>query len=273
MDSGLTGTGHLVTGASGGIGSACARALAEAGANVGLHHHHGVEAAAELRSELHERHGVEAPPLRADLRDELEVDRMFEYCDEALGGLDGLVVNAGVWPATDVGLDQMSLEQWNDTLAVNLTGAFLCCRAFLRGLRRKPREHAAIVLIGSTAGLFGEEGHADYAASKAALVGLCLSLKNEIVRLAPRGRVNVVHPGWVATPMAAEALEDRERVDRVTSTMALRKVATPDDVARAVVFLLSSRLAGHLTGVQLPLSGGMEGRLLHPGTDPAGTER
>ncbi|HVS16661.1 MAG TPA: SDR family oxidoreductase [Thermoanaerobaculia bacterium] len=265
MESGLRGSKTLVTGAAGGIGSAVARALAVEGADVALHYRTAAEAAGHLRDELQDRHGVLAPPLPADLREELEVDRMFGFAISALGLLDGLVVNAGVWPEESVPIARMSLDQWRDTLAVNLTGAFLCCRAFLRHLEDAPRESASIVLIGSTAGIFGEEGHGDYAATKAALGGLTLTLKNEIVRICPRGRVNLVHPGWVATPMAEKALEDTARVARLTSTMALRKVATPEDVAAATVFLLSERLAGHLSGVSLPIAGGMEGRLLHPG--------
>lgn len=269
MESDLSGRNVLVTGASGGIGSATATALAAEGANVALHYHHNSEAASTLRDRLHDEHGVEAPPLPADLRDELEVERLLEYALAALGRLDGLVVNAGVWPETATPLHEMSAGQWRDTLAVNLEGAFLCCRAFLRHLVREPRESAAIVLVGSTAGIYGEEGHADYAASKAALRGLMLTLKNEIVRLAPRGRVNLVSPGWVATPMAEAALEHHELVARVLSTMALRKVASPEDVAAAITLLLSERLAGHISGLELPVAGGMEGRLLHaPAADP-----
>lgn len=268
MDTGLSGHSVMVTGAAGGIGSAVARALAAEGANVALHYRSQAEAAGRLRNELQDEHDVLAPPLPADLRDELEVDRMFEYAIGATGRLDGLVVNAGVWPEAATPVTRMTLEQWSDTLAVNLTGAFLCCRAFLRHLEERAGgegvEAASIVMVGSTAGIFGEEGHGDYAASKSALEGLMLTLKNEIVRICPRGRVNLVHPGWVATPMAEAALQDEKRVARVTSTMALRKVATPEDVARAVVFLLSDRLAGHLSGVAIPVAGGMEGRLLHP---------
>src|SRR5262249_59591029 len=97
---------------------------------------------------------------------------------------------------------QMTLKQWNDTVAVNLTSVFLCAREFFRGIARHRLADPAVVLMGSTAGVFGEAGHADYAAAKAGLTyGLARSLKNEICRLAPRGRVNVVCPGWTLTPL------------------------------------------------------------------------
>ena len=121
-------------------------------------------------------------------------------------------------------------------------------------------------MIGSTAGLFGEAGHADYAAAKSAIVhGLLLSLKNEIVRIAPLGRVNVVCPGWTESPMTRTTLTDPELVARVTRTMPLRKVAQPEDVARQVVVLASDELSGHVTGQVVTVAGGMEGRLLTSG--------
>jgi 3-oxoacyl-[acyl-carrier protein] reductase len=120
------------------------------------------------------------------------------------------------------------------------------------------------VLVGSTAGGFGEAGHADYAAAKSAIqVGLLLSLKNEIVRVALNGRVNAVAPGWTYSPLTRGTL-DQELVDRVTRTMALRKVATSDDIARAVVVLASDELSGHITGEVVTVAGGMEGRTIHP---------
>jgi 3-oxoacyl-[acyl-carrier protein] reductase len=189
---------------------------------------------------------------------------LFAESIKAFPQIDVAVVNAGVWVNQAVPLHKMSLEQWRTTLDGNLTSAFLTCRAFLRHLAEVPRESAAIVLVASTAGLFGEADHVDYSASKAAMInGLTLSLKNEIVRLAPRGRVNCVCPGWVRTPMAEEGLADAAAMRRVQATMALQKVAEPEDVAAAIVFLASDRLAGHLTGTILPIAGGMEGRLLH----------
>ena len=132
-------------------------------------------------------------------------------------------------------------------------------------LRQVARQGSGnLILIGSTAGIFGEEGQADYAATKAALTGgLLPTLKNEIARLAPCGRVNAVCPGWTETEMAAPALAEPGRLERITQTMPLRKVAQPDDVAWQVVVLASDRLSGHVSGQVVVVAGGMEGRLLH----------
>jgi 3-oxoacyl-[acyl-carrier protein] reductase len=156
----------------------------------------------------------------------------------------------------------MGLDRWRATLDANLTATFLTARAYLRHV--EATGDGALVLIASTAGLVGEAGHADYAAAKAAIAhGLALSLKNEVVRTAPSARVNVVAPGWTVSPMTEGSLTS-EAVATATATMALRKVATTDDVARAVAFLLSPAAAGHVTGQVVTVAGGMEGRLLHP---------
>lgn len=253
----------LITGASGGIGLATAELFAEQGANLILHYH----TKAQPIRELQQRIEVPNVAVQADLRDEIQVDRLFAESLETFPRIDVAVVNAGIWESRPVPLHEMSLGQWHQTLDGNLTSAFLTCRAFMRHVADDPRESAAIVLVSSTAGLFGEENHTDYASAKAAMVsGLTLSLKNEITRLAPRGRVNCVCPGWVRTPMATEGLADAVTVRRVQATMALRKIAEPADVAAAIVFLTSDRLAGHLSGTILPIAGGMEGRLLHADT-------
>jgi 3-oxoacyl-[acyl-carrier protein] reductase len=256
METGLEGKRVLVTGASGGIGSACARALAAEGALVFLHYHRGRERAEAVSADL-----GGAPIGAADLTREDEADRLFAKAVSALGGLDVCAAVAGAWPAEDAPVWHLPLERWEQTLSANLTATFLTARGFLREVERNG--HGSLVLVGSTAGVFGEAGHADYAAAKSAVVhGLLLSLKNEIVRIAPLGRVNAVSPGWTESPMTREALSP-ELVQRVTRTMPMRKVAQPEDVARQVVVLASDVLSGHVTGEVVAVAGGMEGRLLH----------
>src|SRR6266849_6012316 len=256
MDTGLAGKRVLVTGASGGIGSAWARAFAAEGARVAIHFHRGRARAEKLAAEL-----GGAPVVGADLTDETQVAALFEQARDVLGGVDVCAAVAGVWPSDDEPVWELSLERWEATLRANLTATFLTARAFLQEVERNG--HGNLVLVGSTAGRFGEAGHADYAAAKSAVqVGLLLTLKNEIVRIAAGGRVNAVAPGWTYSPMTRGAL-DPEIVERISRTMALRKVATADDIARAVLVLASDELSGHISGELVTVAGGMEGRTIH----------
>jgi 3-oxoacyl-[acyl-carrier protein] reductase len=251
VETGLAGRGVLVTGASGGIGSATARAFAAEGARVVAHYHRGRERAEEL--------GV--PAVQGDLTDEGDVARVFDEARAAVGTIDVCAAVAGVWPQADEPVWDLPIERWEATLRANLTATFLTARAFLGEVRRTG--HGSLVLVGSTAGRFGEAGHADYAAAKSAIqVGLLLSLKNEIVRIAPRARVNAVAPGWTYSPMTRGAL-DESLVRGISRTMALRKVAVADDIARAIVVLASDELSGHITGELVTVAGGMEGRTIH----------
>jgi len=261
VKTGLAGKGVLVTGASGGIGSACARAFAAEGAHVAVHFHRGEERANELAAEI----GA-AGVFGADLTAESSVDALFAQAREALGQIDVCAAVAGVWPAADQPVWELPLERWEETLRANLTATFLTARGFLREVARNG--HGSLVLVGSTAGHFGEAGHADYAAAKAAIqVGLLASLKNEIVRIAPRGRVNAVAPGWTESPMT-RGLVDAEAVRRISRTMALRKVGQPEDVAAQVVVLASDVLSGHVSGQLVTVAGGMEGRVVHDDEPP-----
>jgi 3-oxoacyl-[acyl-carrier protein] reductase len=252
VETGLAGKGVLVTGASGGIGAACVDAFRAEGARVAAHYHRGRERAEATRAEV---------VVGGDLRDEGDVERVFAEARDALGRLDVCVAVAGVWPSEDVPVWELPLERWEETLRANLTSTFLTARAFLAEVARNG--HGSLVMIASTAGIVGEAGHADYAAAKSAIAGgLLLSLKNEIVRVAARGRVNVVAPGWTESPMTRGHV-DPDRVQKITRTMALRKVAQPADVARQVVVLASDELSGHVTGQVVVVAGGMEGRVLH----------
>jgi 3-oxoacyl-[acyl-carrier protein] reductase len=258
VETGLSGKCVLVTGASGGIGSACARAFAAEGARVALHYHRGRDRAEAVAAEL----GGE-PILNADLTIEDDVTQLFAAARDALGRVDVCAAVAGVWPAEDVPVWELPLERWRATVDANLTASFLTARAFLREVERNGG--GSLVLVGSTAGIFGEAGHADYAAAKSAILGgLLLSLKNEVTRIAPTARVNGVAPGWTVSPMT-RGLVDEERIRAISRTMALRKVAQPEDVARAVVYLASDELSGHVSGQVVTVAGGMEGRVVHEG--------
>jgi 3-oxoacyl-[acyl-carrier protein] reductase len=231
------------------------RAFAAEGARPLVHFHRGEDRARALAAE------VGAPLAQSDLTSEADVARLFEEAGSALGGIDVCVQVQGVWPRDDVPVWDLPLERWEETLRTNLTATFLVARGFLREVERS--RHGSLVLVGSTAGVFGEAGHADYAAAKSAILGgLLLSLKNEIVRIAPLGRVNAVAPGWTESPMT-RGLVEPERVAAVSRTMALRKVAQPEDVARQVVVLASDKLSGHVTGQVIVVAGGMEGRTVH----------
>ncbi|MCY1022220.1 SDR family NAD(P)-dependent oxidoreductase [Pyxidicoccus sp. MSG2] len=256
MDTELKGRGVLVTGGAGGIGTALTRAFTEEGAKVAVHYHSNAKGAEALARE------VGGTAVHADLTVEADVDALVPAAVSALGRLDVLVCNAGVWPKPDEAVWQMSLARWRRTLAENLDSVFLSCRAFLRHVATTGTGN--IVIISSTAGLFGEAGHSDYAAAKGALAGgFVKSLKNELGRIAPLGRVNVVCPGWTAVERHGDKMNDPGFVKRVTRTMPLRKVGQPEDVARVVVSLASDRVSGHVTGEVITVAGGMEGRVLH----------
>lgn len=264
MHTQLEGSTVLITGASGGIGEAIAKAFADERCNLVLHAHTGQS---RLES-LVNLHGWAERTLigGADVRDPQALDELFECARERFGRVDVVVACAGIWPSEARPLHELEVERIREVIDVNLLGAIFTCRSFARQLAavgpRVDGRGASLCLIGSTAGRFGEAQHLEYAVSKAGLYGLMRSLKNELVAIDPWARVNLVEPGWTVTPMAEGALAEEGTLAKVCATMPLRQLARPVDVARAVVFLSSPALARHLTGEVLTVAGGMEGRNL-----------
>jgi 3-oxoacyl-[acyl-carrier protein] reductase len=264
METGLKGMVVMITGASGGIGSAVASKFAEEGARLVLHYRNNRSATERLERELK---NSEVLSVEAELSNEQEVKRLFARAIARFGRVDTLIANAGSWETKDVPLQSMSTRQWRQTMDGVLTTTFLSVREFFKIVARQRRGN--LVFIGSTAAVFGEARHADYAAAKAAIAyGLTRSLKNELSRLAPHtkkycgGRVNCVCPGWTTVPRLASKLRRAKTIRRVAATMSLPQLARPEDIANAVVFLTSDRLARHVTGQTITVAGGMEGRKL-----------
>jgi 3-oxoacyl-[acyl-carrier protein] reductase len=251
----------FITGASGGIGGALAAAFAGSGARVALTAHRnlaGLEAriaAAPWRDA--------ALALAADIADPESIDAAMARAAEHFGRVDVCVANSGVGPPDEVPLHRMAPGRIRDVVSVNVLGTIFTARAFLAALARSgPRPGgpgANLVFVSSTAARYGEAGHAEYAASKAAVGGLMLSVKNEIVRLDPLGRANIVEPGWTQTAMVDPDLEG-EGIRRTLATMPIQRLAQPEDIADAVLWL-ASPAARHVSGQVLTVAGGMEGRV------------
>lgn len=264
MKTELEGLTVLITGASGGIGEAIAKAFADERCNLVLH----ASASTDKLESLVGLHGWADRSLIgcADVRSPEALDELFERARERFGRVDVVVTSAGVWPSEDKPLHELEVERIRDVIDVNLLGTIFTCRSFAQQLAahgpRVDGRGASVCLIGSTAGRFGEAKHLEYAVSKAGLHGLMRSLKNELVSLDPWARVNLVEPGWTVTPMAEAALAAEGAIAKVCATMPLRQLARPADVARAVVFFSSPGLARHLSGEVLTVAGGMEGRNL-----------
>lgn len=242
----------LITGGSRGIGAATARLAARAGAHVAITYRTRREEAEvvvrDLRSidpSIRRSVAYQADLTTAPANDQLVSDVVRDF-----GSLDHFVANAGIWPPEDVRLTDMTDAQWRETLAANLDAVFFGCRAALRALR----PGGSIVVVASTAGQRGEAFHADYAATKGAVIAFVKSLAGEA---APQVRVNAVAPGWVDTEMCAAPFEadsgaGRQQIER---TIPLGRIAAPEDVAGPIVFLCSD-LARHTTGEILNVNGG-----------------
>jgi 3-oxoacyl-[acyl-carrier protein] reductase len=242
----LSGQIALVTGGSRGIGRACALLLARAGADVALTFHTRADEAEAAARDVRSL-GRRAYVGGGDLADSEVVDRLMAGVRREFGRLDIFIANAGVWPAEEALLADMPLARWRQTLAANLDSVFLSTRAAL-GLMHSGGK---VVIVSSTAGQRGEAYHADYAATKGALIAFTKSLAME---LAPDITVNCVAPGWVDTDMSLPAFTSDNR-RRIAQSIPLQRIATAEDVAGPIVFLCTT-LARHITGEVLNVNGG-----------------
>ncbi len=250
----------LITGGSRGIGAAAVRLFHQAGARVAFNYRSARAAAESLAKEL----GPNCIAIEQDLSSAEQGRTLIVKTIAAFGRIDILIANHGVWPPEDAPIASMTEQQWRNTLAVNLDSVFGLTQAavaqMLRQGRVKSEQPGApdqpaghIVFVSSTAGQRGEANHADYAASKGAIISLTKSLSSE---LAPQGiSVNCVAPGWVDTDMSADALANPATSARILSGIPLRRVARPMEIAGPILFLCTP-YAGFISGEILNVNGG-----------------
>jgi 3-oxoacyl-[acyl-carrier protein] reductase len=245
----LTGKVAVVSGGSRGIGAACVRMFARAGAKVVFSYQKAADRAAQLVEEL----GPNTFGLQADLNGTTGGEqKLIGAAVERFGNVDALVVNHGVWPAHDQPIDTMSEAQWRSTISTNLDSAFLLVKYAVAQMKQQP-EGGNVVLIASTAAQRGEAYHCDYAASKGALISMVKGLSTELA--SSKIRVNCVAPGWVETEMSAPVLKQPEVQANILRVIPLGRVGRPEEIAAPVVFLCTPH-AGFITGEIFNVNGG-----------------
>jgi glucose 1-dehydrogenase len=253
----LVGQKALVTGANSGIGKAVAIGLGRSGADVAVNYVTAEDAAKEVVATI-EAAGARAIAIKADVSKEAEVEAMFKTMLEAFGTIDILVANAGL--QRDAAVDEMTLQQWNTVISINLTGQFLCARAAVREFKRRGVRKEISVAAGkiihmsSVHQIIPWAGHCNYAASKGGIHMLMESLAQE---LAPhRIRVNSIGPGAIRTPINKPAWDTPAAYNDLLRLIPYRRIGEPDDIAQLAVFLASD-MADYITGTTLFVDGGM----------------
>jgi glucose 1-dehydrogenase len=264
----LAGQKALVTGASKGLGQAMAIGFARAGADV-LVNYHTDEEGARRTTEIIEQEGGRAVMFRANVAKEHEVAAMFERMHESFGRLDICVPNSAI--QLNARVDEMTLDQWQNVIDVNLTGMFLCAREAIRAFKRQGIDRSIsyacgkLIFMSSVHDIIPWEGHANYAAAKGGLMLLMKSLAQEVAHL--RIRVNAISPGAIRTPMNVDKLTSPEIFESVLlKLIPSKRIGEPEDVARAAVWLASDE-SDYVQGVTIYLDGGMT---LYPGFIGAG---
>jgi glucose 1-dehydrogenase len=258
----LKGQKALVTGANSGIGKAVAIALGEAGADVVVNYVRG-EDSAQAVVETISKTGSRALAIHADVSVEAQVQAMFEKMIGKFGTIDILVNNAGV--QQDAPFDQMTLQQWNTVIGINLTGQFLCAREAVREFKRRgvrPEVSVAagkIICMSSVHEVIPWGGHANYAASKGGVMLLMKSMAQELAPL--RIRINSICPGAIRTPINTEAWDTPEAYRSLLTLIPYQRIGEPEDIGRVAVFLASDQ-ADYITGASIYVDGGMT---LYPG--------
>ena len=253
MNSDLEGKVVLVTGGAGGIGSVISKSFAEQGAKVIVHYNDSKENAEKISKEIN------GFAIKADLTDSEQSKELFNSIIQREGEIDICIANAGKYPKDYAPLWEIDSDRWNNTISTNLSLTYNTSRYFLKHAAETKK--GSLVLIGSTAGLYGEAGHADYAAAKGAITsGLLRTMKNDAALIGNGVRVNAIAPGWTVSQKKIDEGLDQTRVNRITSTMSLKKLAKPEDVANSAIMLASDSLSGHITGQVIEIAGGMEGR-------------
>ncbi len=237
----------IVTGASRGVGRATALRLAEGGANVVVNYLSNHEEADETVRLCQEK-GVEAVAVQADVSDLIQAREIARSAVEKFGGIDLLVLNAGIWQGAPI--EEMSEEMWNKVINTNLKSAWAVSRACVPAMKKQPR--GSIVLVSSTSGQRGEANYSNYSASKGGQIAFTKALASE---LCPKIRVNAVAPGWIETAMVRPVFEDESYKQSVLKSIPLQRMASTDDVALAICFLLSD-WSQHITGEILNINGG-----------------
>jgi 3-oxoacyl-[acyl-carrier protein] reductase len=246
----LAGKKALVTGGTRGIGAACARLLARIGADVCVGYRSRHDEANAMRIEL-SKLGVKGASLSADLGSSGGANALVDHTVKELGGLDIMIHSAGIWPADEAAVSEMSDERWARTMRENVDATFFISRAAARAMLAS-KSKGRIILIDSTAGQRGESMHADYAASKGAVISFVKSMAIEVA--AAGITVTAVAPGWVDTEMCELPFRDGGK-ERIAKAIPVGRIASPDDIAFPTVSLCFDG-ARHVTGEILNVNGG-----------------